>query len=334
MALLPSFIEILLIGVGFTFLPIGEALATGELESRLFEACEDPYSYELAAWVLREGANPNAVSLAGETPLEQALRQRYETSSRNRYDGNTVMLVLLLKSCARLPDFTSPEKSPIRWAADRLDQITWDLLSLKFDEAELVRLAGWPLEPVAAIDMGERKIALPPPAGFVPARQGGVEKALILASEAVLTPEVAIFFVPEEQVDFPLEKVTAVAAFISRRDLLGLTGEDDALRKALSLSDDIDGRFFRQYFNNASYVAASPTTPVPWLPEGAETPEDTFQVIVSSHGTFGRQEPYQVLYYRVFPSEEEVTYDVMGHAHGLLAGWHFSLRAANSRGTE
>lgn len=334
MMALPSFIEFLFIGVGFIFLPIGEALAAGELEKRLFEACEEPYSYELAAWVLQEGADPNALSRSGETPLRQLLRQRYATFSRSRYDDNTIMMALLLKNGANLPDNLPPEKNPIRWVADRLDQATWDVLALKFGESEMLRAGAWPLEPVANLAVDGKSIALPPPDGFVPASQKGAEKILVLASKVRLSPEAAVFFVPEDQKDLPPADMTTAAAFISRGDLLGLTNGDEALSDALSLSDDIKGRFFHQYFNNTSYLAASPTTPVPWMPGGKKPPEDSVQLLVSSHGSLRRRQPYQLVYYRFFASEDDITEGMMEHAHGLLAGWHFALRAVNPPWTE
>ena len=329
MMALPSFVEILFIGVGFVFLPIGTPLEAGELESRLFQACEAPYSYELAAWALQAGADPNALSPAGETPLQQVLRQRLEDSSRIRHDENMIMLTLLLKSGAALPESLPPEKNPIRRLAGRLDQATWDVLELKFGEAELIRRAGWPMKSIADLALDDRIIALPPPEGFVPAPQTGIEKALTLAAVTRLSPDAAVFFVPADQSALPLAEVTSVAAFISRRDILGLTGEDDALQKALSLSDDIHGGFFRQYFNNTSYLAASPTTPIPWGEQGEEPPENSVQVIISSHGSLGLREPYQLLYYRIFASECEIDDALLEQVQGGLAGWHFALREAN-----
>ena len=332
MMAIPSFVEILFVGIGFVLLPIGTPPAAGELEERLFQACEEEYSYELAAWVLQAGADPNALSPAGETPLQLLLRQRYETSSRFRYDENITMLALLLKSGATLPESLPPEKNPIRWIVGRLDQITWDVMALKFGEAELSRRGGWPMEPVANLDLDDRSIALPSPDGYVPAPQKGIEKTLRLASVATLSPDAAVFFVPAEQAALPLDEVTTVAAFISRRDILGLTREDDALRKALSLSDDIHGSFYQQYFNNNSYLAAFPTTPIPWDDQETEPPEEGRQAIVSSHGSLGIREPYQLLYYGIVASEDDLNEGLMIRSHGVLAGWHLMLRAANAAG--
>lgn len=323
MMALPSFVEILFVGVGFLFLPVGSPVAAGELEERLFAACEEDYSYEMASWVLDAGADPNAVSPSGDTPVQMLLRARFKSGRYGRYDDSMVMLALLLKYGARLPESAPPEDNPVRWVMGHMDQIAWDLLALKFGEAELLRYAGWPTEPAATIASGTASIAVPPPDGFVPA-PAGVEKLLALASKNALQPEAAMFFVPAQQADLPLADITVAAAFIGRHDLLGLGGEE--LYNALSVNNETTGGSYTQYFNNAQYTTVSPTGAVPWV--GGEPDRDKEKFMVSSNGSLGAGAPYQLLYYT---AEDDENFSDADLPHGLLGAWHCALRAANPR---
>lgn len=323
------FVEVLVIGIGLASLTLGASVAAGELEDRLFEACEEPYNYELASWVLSEGADTEALSPDGETVLQRLLRQRYESSPYVRHNTNTIMVTLLLKHGARLPDSPAPGKNPVVWMANRLDQVTWDVLAVKFGEAGMVRYAGWPTRPIATVASGDNTIALPPPPGFAPAPEG-VEKLLALLAKTVLDPDTAMFFVPTEQADLPLSDITAAAAFVDRRDLVGMTDEKE-LHKALSLTDETTGGSYTEYFSNASYHTVFPTGPVPWNADAAESREGEEKRMISSHGALGRERPYQLVHYRT--DAPDGTRDNAGkssfHAYGMLAAWHFALREAN-----
>lgn len=284
-------------------------------------------NYEGVSMLLASGVDPDAPSASGETPLQTVFRYRSQPRGRSGDSESRAMIALLLKYGATLPG-AGAKPNPARIAIEGMDQLAWDLLSLKFEERELAVSAGWPLTPAARIELSDRTIGLPPPEGFVRFEGDGLRGILELASRSRLDPSMAAFFIPEGVDATRPTEIKTVAAFISRRDIIDLTNENDELLNAISLANNIHGQFYTAYFNNDRLTLASPTEPAPWRDQ---TPldDDAMQVICSAHCHLMPRDPYQLVFFNFYESEGEVGEESMDGLMSRIAAWSLAIKLAN-----